>query len=62
MQKTILVRGPLSDKFNKGSIADRVNEVLKENQGWRLESAVPIAANNVDSTLLLVLAEQKIVK
>ena len=62
MQKTILVRGQLSDKFNKGSIADRVNEVLKENQGWRLESAVPIAANNVDSTLLLVLAEQKIVK
>ena len=59
MQKTVIVRGPLSDKFNKGSVADRVNEVLKSNQGYRLESAVPIAANNVDSTLLLILEERK---
>ena len=58
MQKTVIVRGPLSDKFNKGSVADRVNEVLKSNQGYRLESAVPIAANNVDSTLLLILEER----
>lgn len=59
MQKTVIVRGPLSDKFNKGSVADRVNEVLKSNQGYRLESAVPIANNNVDSTLLLILEERK---
>ena len=59
MQKTVIVRGPLSDKFNKGSVADRVNEVLKSNQGYRLEAAVPIANNNVDSTLLLILEERK---
>ena len=59
MQKTVVVKGALSDKFNKGSVADRVNEVLKANPSYKLQAAVPIAANNIDSTLLLILDDGK---
>ena len=58
MQKTVIVKGSINDKFNKGSVADKVNEVLNSNRAYKLEAAVPIAANNIDSTLLLVLEER----